>query len=114
VQSGLRSPPVVADDTLYLTSENDRVIALSTRFGEQQWSKSISIRTPATLAVTDSVLAVPRRDGTLYMLDPDTGTERYQFDAGERCYSPVLSDGVLCVGITDGVRAIEPTTSAQQ
>lgn len=114
VLNGFRSSPVVADGTLYLTSENDRVIALTAQFGEQQWSKNIPIQSPASLAVTDSILAVPGGDGTLYILDPDTGTERYQFDAGARCYSPVLSEDVLCVGISGGVRTIEPTTSAQQ
>jgi len=114
VTAGLRSPPVVADDTLYLMSESDQLVALSVRFGEERWLKNMPIRTPASLAVTDSVLAVPGGDGTLYMLDPDTGTEKYQFDAGSRCYSPVVSNGVLCVGTNDGVRAIEPTTSSQQ
>jgi outer membrane protein assembly factor BamB/predicted negative regulator of RcsB-dependent stress response len=113
IEGGIRSPPVVTDETLYLTNENDQLVALTTQFGEQLWSKNIPIPGSATLAATESTLAVPGANGTLYVLDPETGTERYQFDAGGRCYSPIVADGILCMGISDGIRAIDPATSAQ-
>jgi outer membrane protein assembly factor BamB len=113
VETGVNSPPVVANGTLYLASANDQVTALTARFGEREWSRSIPIREPATVAVTEAFVAVPGFDGTLYVLDPDTGADRYQFDAGIRCLSTVVADGVLCIGTTQQVRAIDPETSAQ-
>jgi|GEM_PF-6657549 len=113
VEGNFDSAPVVADGMLYLTSTTDQVLALSTQSGERQWSKDIPIRAPANVAVTESILAVPGSDGTLYALDPRTGAEQYQFNAGARCYSPTVSDGVLCVGVSDGIRSLDPATSAQ-
>lgn len=113
VRGDVRSPPVVVNGTIHIASMSDRVIALGTRFGERRWAKEIPLQTPATLAVTGSELAVPGTNGTLYVLDPDTGAERYQFNAGLQCYSPVIVDGVLCLGTGSGVQAIDATASTQ-
>lgn len=108
----VRSPPAVADGTVYVAT-GDEVVALATQFGERQWSANVSVEAESALSVTADRVAVAGVSGTLHVLDPATGAERYRFGAGLGCESPVIAGDTLCLGTTGQVRAIGAGTSAQ-
>jgi len=100
--------PVVIDDTVYLGGYSGDVYALDLETGEPVWPRPFAADEPiiAGLATnkSETALYVATDDGSLHVLDPQTGRETVEpFDAGDSIWAaPLLADGVVYVAAVDG------------
>ncbi|MFC6716150.1 PQQ-binding-like beta-propeller repeat protein [Natrialbaceae archaeon GCM10025810] len=129
----VRSSPVLDRDTVFVgTSEGD-VHAVDSRTGHRRWVFETAAATEPSPVVTREFCYACTTDGTLYALDPSTGDERWQVDlegpidasptyvrtaagfdaAGNFTASRTDPDGVLYVGDSAGVVALEGTTGEE-
>ncbi len=95
------SRPLVADDTVYITSYRGGVYAV--KQGTQLWSKNLGVDIWSSPAIADGILYVGARDGKIYALDADNGDAVWSYETGYYIdNSPVVVDGILYVGSYDG------------
>lgn len=69
--------PVVADETVYIGSADNRLYALDAETGDEAWTFSADHRIEATPAYSDETVYVGSYDRHLYAIDGDSGTERW-------------------------------------
>ncbi len=117
------SSPVIADDRVYITTENGRLHALDAQTGESDWSFATGGTQRSTPAVTDDTVYVGgAEDSTLYALDLD-GSPRWTYDTGDEMLvyaTPTEVDGTVYVATGFGqgnggfVHAIDAATGERQ
>ena len=99
---GLRAQPVVDDGTVYLTSTDSRVYAVSAADGSREWSIGTNGGLNATPAVADGILYVPTNNGSVLALSSGTGSGQWTANVPRNNVSSVtLYDGNVIV-TTDG------------
>lgn len=100
--------PTLSGNTAYVTTYNRYVYALDTETGKQKWSYRLlgsALTTPAldekrnVLYVTSATF---RDNPTLTALDARTGKKLWDYRMGYVAGSPVISEGRLYVGSTNG------------
>jgi len=102
------SSPAIAEDTLYIGSEDNHLYALDAKTGAQKWKFSVResempggvVSSPA---YADGVIYFGDLNGNLYALDAKTGTLHWTFTAGGYIWSsPFVSNGVVYFSGGDG------------
>jgi outer membrane protein assembly factor BamB len=96
---------VIVGQTVYLGGYSGDVYALGLETGEPAWSEPFEADGPIIggLAASETAVYVASDEGTLYVLDPETGRQVDVFDAGDSIWAtPLLADGVLYVAAVDG------------
>ena len=121
--------PVIREGVLYLGTVDGRVHALRARDGHDVWTWSDSTPIYGDALVTGDAVFIVNDRTELIRLDRKSGTLRWRvpLDSGRRTAAripdddtfnhrtatPVLADGVLYVGSTDGgMFALDPATGA--
>jgi outer membrane protein assembly factor BamB len=99
----------VADGRVFGGTRHGRVFAIDANTGELDWTFAADDHRPleftAKPTTHDGVVYIPcRGNGTLYALDAATGGERWAFKTDHHALAcpPVVSDGVIYVGNSDG------------
>lgn len=121
-QDRIKSDPLVADGTVYLTSYDGHVYALSARDAERQWVFPPARSAVAAAQEEASTSVSPGREGQLGSPEepaaPPAATSRGVIPdhVGDFSYSsPLLHEGVLYVGNLDGrIYALDAKTGALQ
>jgi outer membrane protein assembly factor BamB len=95
----------VDGDTLYVTTADSTVVALSRRDGTPVWSQDAMIRRSLTApALADGALVVGDFEGYLHWLDINTGQllARGKTGAGRMSNAPVAAGGLLLLETDKG------------
>lgn len=105
------SSPLVANDTVFFGSSDNRVYALATSNGKLKWSFKTGGVVHSSPALTDNTLLIGSWDGALYALEADSGKEkwRYQTETEQKFStwlgiqsSPVVDGNTVFLGSRDG------------
>ncbi|HEX6127898.1 MAG TPA: PQQ-binding-like beta-propeller repeat protein [Candidatus Limnocylindria bacterium] len=116
--SGALGTPTVSGDTLYvviLDTPHSQVVALATDDGAERWrfepDEAAGIR-PVVLA--DQTLYVTDRGGTIYALDPRSGSVRWSYSQeSEISAGPAFVGGQLFVASFDRIFALDVATQTE-
>ncbi len=96
----VRSSPVVADDVVYVGSDDRCVYALDAETGREKWRFGARGPVQGSAAVADGVVYIGSDDGHLYALDAGTGDMQWKFRRNSepvRC-GPAVAYGVVWAG----------------
>ncbi|WP_053084635.1 PQQ-binding-like beta-propeller repeat protein [Streptomyces viridochromogenes] len=106
------SSPAVADGTVYIGSNDDRIYALDATTGQERWTYETDNAVFSSPAVADGAAYVGSRDGRIYALDATTGNVRWTHQTGHSVSSsPAVADGTIYIGSHDGrIYALDATT----
>ena len=131
-QSDLGAPvmstPTVADDRVFAQTSDGRIHAVSAADGASLWVVATGSTVPwpwgyesgdiytSSPAVVDGTVYVGSRDGHLYALSAQDGSERWKLRTeGRVVSSPAVAGGVAVVGSADGsVYAADVATGTQR
>ncbi|MFE7116071.1 PQQ-binding-like beta-propeller repeat protein [Streptomyces sp. NPDC057654] len=109
------SSPVLAGDSVYVSSGNDTerrtLYRVGAAHGEERWKCPISDRPVWGPAVADGAAYVGCDDGFLYCVDAARGKLLWKFrgDEGKAFWRPAVAGGTVYVGSSDGkLYAIDP------
>ncbi|WP_252700921.1 PQQ-binding-like beta-propeller repeat protein [Natronosalvus vescus] len=104
--------PTIAGDSIYLGSDDGRVIALALEDGSERWSYQTGAAVSTSPAVVDDRVYTVNADGMVYALEQENGERRWQVRLDSSVsVAPVVVDGVVYVGTDDGtVQAIDADT----
>ena len=112
-RSLMEFPPVIAAGQLFVGTNKGRFMAIEAESGKINWEKDFGLCIAASPAVADELVYVALMDpwpcrnhdesapGYIVALDPDTGAERWRFEAGVTETSPLVVDGTLYFGSWD-------------
>lgn len=116
--SAVETTPAVADDMVYVGSNDGSVYALDVKSGDFQWRYDLGVQIDSVEAAPGGVLYVGSRDDDIYAiegstgrllwqslagegissLDPDTGTLQWQQDIGAGMeFSTAAGEGIVYV-----------------
>lgn len=110
------SSPAIAEETIYVGSEDETLLAVNRLNGELRWEYETNGPVRSSPAVGQEAVYVGGTNGNVYAVNRGDGTERWTFRTGNWVdSSPALIDGLVVVGSGDGkVYAIsDEGTSAQ-
>jgi outer membrane protein assembly factor BamB len=98
------TPPLVGKDKVFVGTANGRVAAFSKADGSARWSFDTQGGTVSGMpAAAEGLLFVGGGQGTLFVLDAETGVSRFVFQTGGGINgAPAFADGVLFLGSADG------------
>ena len=125
-RSLIEFPPVIAGGQLFVGTNKGRFMAIDAESGKINWKIETGLCIAASPAVDDEAVYVALMDpwpcknhdesapGYIVALDPETGEERWRFEAGVTETSPLVVDGVLYFGSWDRrVYALEAATGKE-
>ncbi len=96
----------ILDDTVYVGTFGNEVLAIDLKRGERRWTftnKDRDFPFYASAAVTDELVIIGSRDKLVHALDRKTGKPRWQFRTRGRVdSSPVVAGDRVWVGSSDG------------
>jgi len=102
VGGGVRTTPIVVDDTVYVGTVENRVTALSAFDGTEQWTATVEAPVEATPTVVGDTVYVGTNEGTVAALSTADGERQWGFDAAGPIFgSPAVVDGTLYVADED-------------
>ncbi|MFB6080711.1 MAG: PQQ-binding-like beta-propeller repeat protein [Haloferacaceae archaeon] len=93
------SPPVLADESLYVGGDDDRVRALDARTGDRRWRQAVGAPA-ATPWVVDDALYVPT-DGGIVALGTAAGSERWRVPTPDRAAVVAAAHGIYWLSTGD-------------
>jgi eukaryotic-like serine/threonine-protein kinase len=100
----ITAAPAVANNLVYVGSEDRTLYALDARSGHERWRYTTGDAIAATPAVAAGVVYLGSDDGALYALDGASGTARWAFATdGAITSAPIVADGIVYIGSHDGV-----------
>ena len=85
--------PVLANNTVSLSGNDDSVYALDPATGEQRWAHDLGATTGRTPAYADDTVYAGTEDGQLVALDAETGDERWRFQGDTGLALSTVIDG---------------------
>jgi outer membrane protein assembly factor BamB len=99
----VESSPAVADNTVYIGSDDTHLYAVAANSGRLSWRAQTGGQVKSSPAVDDDTVYVGSGDGYLYAFDREVGAERWRFDTGGPVESsPTLRNGSVYVGSRSG------------
>ena len=102
VGSAATTSPVIANDTLYLGS-NNKLLAIDLQSYQKQWEFAAGGTIRSAPAVVDTTIYVGSEDGRLYALDATTGDKLWDLPLGGKITSsPAVANGTVYIGSYDG------------
>ncbi|KND43093.1 MULTISPECIES: PQQ-binding-like beta-propeller repeat protein [Streptomyces] len=112
----VKSAPVVAGDTVYVTSNDRKVYALDAATGARKWAYRTGEAIEASPFVSGGTVYVGSRDGKVYALDAATGDKKWAYTTASGVEStPVEAGGTVYVGSGDAqVYALDARTGARK
>lgn len=93
----LKAQPAVVDGTVYVTSTDSNVYAVSASSGDEQWSVGTNQGLVSTPAVGNGIVFVATRAGRVLALSAGTGSGQWVFSRDDRVFTPTLYGGSLFV-----------------
>jgi alcohol dehydrogenase (cytochrome c) len=126
VVAAFETTPIVAGDSMYITTAYDHVFALNAKTGEQTWAyqqklnKTIFCCGPVNrgVAIADGVLFLGTLDGKLVALDQATGSVKWSVQVGDNnagyslTMAPLAYKDVVLVGGAGGEYGVRGSVSA--
>lgn len=115
--NGLHTAPIPYKNKLYIADVDGKLAALDISAGQELWTMQMdkywSLTTPA---ISNGMVITASGKGTIYAVDAETGTLRWQFRAGEALLrmspyqdnyatifsSPLISGKIVYIGGSDG------------
>lgn len=101
---GVRTAPAFADDTLYVTTLEGKIMALNPADGTEKWAAIHGVLIHSTPAVADGLIYYGSRMASTYAVDAATGKVRWMRGESEGSWvesSPAVADGVVYIGGSD-------------
>jgi PQQ-dependent dehydrogenase (methanol/ethanol family) len=126
VVAAFETTPIVAGDSMYITTAYDHVFALNAKTGEQAWAyqqklnKTIFCCGPVNrgVAIADGVLFLGTLDGKLVALDQATGSVKWSVQVGDNnagyslTMAPLAYKDVVLVGGAGGEYGVRGSVTA--
>ncbi|PZH09155.1 serine/threonine protein kinase [Streptomyces sp. NTH33] len=107
-------PPVVADGTVYISSDGLKMYALDAATGAEQWVQSTSSRIESSPVVADGTVYVCSSNGRVYAMDAGTGGTRWTHRA-DAYSSPAVANGTVYFGSGDNrLYALDAATGTER
>ncbi len=98
----IMAAPSVAQDTVYLSAGDRRILALDAKTGELIWEHPVTGPVNSSPAIAGDLVFVGLRDGRLLALDKANGTLLWEFQTGDLVYgSPAVHKGIVYIGSGD-------------
>ena len=118
------SSPVVSGNTVYVGTDDGRLLAVGRVDGQLRWAYDAGAGVPSSPAVSGGVVFVESRDGAIHAVSAATGRRLWRVptgpdlpypwghESGERYFSsPAVAGGLVIAGAGDGdVYALAPAT----
>ena len=102
-EAPITSSPTVVGSTVYLSTQDRRILALDASTAEVTWEVAVSSPVDSSPTIAGQFLFVGLRNGTVLALDKDTGQQLWEFEAEGLVYaSPTVHDGTLFIGSSNG------------
>ncbi len=102
---GVHASPLIYHDTVIIVTDSGTVQALSLSTGQQEWNMDIGYPIYVVPSVYDDTLVVSTTRGHLLAMDVQNGTiiwDTVLGDEGVRLSTPVIDQGTVVVGGSDG------------
>ena len=126
-RSLMEFPPAIASGRLFVGTNKGRFMAIEAESGEIAWELDFGLCIAASPALDEERVYVALMDpwpcrnhdesapGYLVALDPDTGEEKWRFEAGVTETSPLVVDGTVYFGSWDRrIYALDADTGTEQ
>jgi outer membrane protein assembly factor BamB len=98
----LKSSPAVADDKVYVGSDDYNIYCLDAGNGAKLWEYTTGNEVYSSPAVADGKVYVGSRDNCIYCLDMNNGNEIWRYETVYTVRSsPAVADGKVYVGSDD-------------
>ncbi len=98
----ITSSPIVADDTLYVGSDN-KLVAVDLQSHQKRWEFEAEGVISSSPALVDTTIYVGSEDGRLYAVDATTGEKLWDIlTGGKITSSPAVADGIVYIASHDG------------
>ena len=98
----IRSSPAVANDLVYVGSDDHTLYAIDASTGQKLWTFQTDGAIKSSPAVANGLIYVGSADDNLYALDAATGQKLWTFQAdGAINSSPAVANGLVYVGSDD-------------
>ena len=112
----LSGTPAVADQHVYLITEDGRTVALHRQTGELVWAHDNGGPSGSSPAVVDDALIVATRPGVVMALRRETGTPLWTTSLGHAVLaSPIVMQGTVFIGAADqNLYALDVATGEQR
>jgi outer membrane protein assembly factor BamB len=109
------APPLLVDQTLYVTSLDHHVYALDVATGTVKWQKDMGAAVAGDVAYDQGMLFLGTFGNQLVALDAATGDQRWSFPTQNWVWSaPAIGKGVLYLAdVTGNVFAVDEATGQQ-
>jgi|GEM_PF-4690227 len=112
----INSSPTVADETVYVGSDDGNLYAVDGATGTEEWSFEAGLWVKSSPTVADGTVYVGSDDGNLYAVDGATGTEEWSFETGGMVISSRrVVDGTVYIGSGAGtLYAVDAATGTEK
>ena len=95
--------PAVADDTVFVTTTENKVFALESSTGEQRWAADLGRNLTSAPTVAGDTLLVGTEDGVVLGVDIESGAILWDFQAaGQITASPIVAGDTMYISSLDG------------
>ncbi len=114
--AALSGAPAVADQHIYLITEDGRTVALDRQTGQLVWAYDNGGPSGSSPAVVGRDLIVATRPGVIAALRRETGTPRWTTSLGHAVLaSPIVMNGTVFIGAADqSLYALDVATGEQR
>ena len=115
--SPIESTPALKDGRLYVTTQDNRVVALNAIDGSIVWEHPTVAPLDSSPAVAGGMVFLGLRNKRVLALDAETGAMRWEFvtNGNPTTGSPLVKDGVVYIGSNDGhIYALDALTGEER
>jgi len=111
----LISSPAVANDRVFLATEDGRTVALDPETGEAAWEYTSGLPSSSVPALAGDLVYFTLRPGSIVALERETGEVRWETTLEEPILtSPIVVDGALFIGSGDSkLHALDAVTGQE-
>jgi outer membrane protein assembly factor BamB len=92
-----QTPPIIADDDLFVTSRMGTLFDMNRYRGDTTWSFKANSQIYAAPAASEDIVVLGTADGVVHCLERATGKVRWEVATGATIYAqPMVADYVYC------------------